>query len=57
MYLTGTPDQVIDKVTEWRDHGVRYVVVANSSGAQRSLRKGMASAMPFAKILRGLRKL
>lgn len=57
MYLTGTPDQVIAKVAEWRDHGLRYVVVANSSGAQRSLRKGMASAMPFAKILRGLRKL
>jgi phthiodiolone/phenolphthiodiolone dimycocerosates ketoreductase len=57
MYLTGTPPQVIEKVAEWRDHGLRYVVVANSSGAQRSLRKGMASAMPFGKIVRGLRKL
>jgi phthiodiolone/phenolphthiodiolone dimycocerosates ketoreductase len=57
MYLTGTPDQVIEKVAEWRDHGLRYVVVANSSGAQRSLRKGMASAVPFAKIMRGLKKL
>ena len=57
MYLTGTPDQVIEKVAEWRDHGLRYVVVANSSGAQRSLRKGMASAVPFGKIMRGLKKL
>jgi phthiodiolone/phenolphthiodiolone dimycocerosates ketoreductase len=57
MYLTGTPDQVIEKVAEWRDHGLRYVVVANASGAQRSLRKGMATAMPFATIMRGLRKL
>jgi phthiodiolone/phenolphthiodiolone dimycocerosates ketoreductase len=57
MYLTGTPDQVIEKVAEWRDHGLRYVVVANSSGAQRSLRKGMASAVPFGKIMRGLKRL
>ena len=57
MFLTGTPDQVIEKVADWRDHGLRYVVVANSSGAQRSLRKGMASAVPFTKIMRGLRRL
>lgn len=57
MYLTGTPDQVIEQVAEWRDHGLRYIIVANSSGLQRSLRKGMASSMPFAKIMRGLKKL
>jgi phthiodiolone/phenolphthiodiolone dimycocerosates ketoreductase len=57
MFLTGTPDQVIEKVAEWRDHGLRYIVVVNASGSQRSLRKGMASAVPFAKILRGLKKL
>jgi phthiodiolone/phenolphthiodiolone dimycocerosates ketoreductase len=57
MFLTGTPAQVIEKVAEWRDHGLRYVVVANSSGAQRSLRKGMASVVPFTKIMRGLRRL
>ncbi len=57
MYLAGTADQVIEKVAEWRDHGLRYIVVANASGSQRSLRKGVASAMPFAKIMRGLKKL
>jgi phthiodiolone/phenolphthiodiolone dimycocerosates ketoreductase len=57
MYLTGTPDQVIEQVAEWRDHGLRYVIVANSSGLQRSLRKGMASSMPFGKVMRGLKKL
>lgn len=57
MYLTGTPDQVIEKVAEWRDHGLRYIVVANSSGLQRSLRKGMTSAVPFGKVLRGLKSL
>jgi phthiodiolone/phenolphthiodiolone dimycocerosates ketoreductase len=57
MYVAGTADQVVEQVAEWRNHGLRYLVVANSSGSQRSLRKGMASAMPFAKIIRGLKKL
>ncbi|HEY6645855.1 MAG TPA: LLM class flavin-dependent oxidoreductase [Mycobacterium sp.] len=57
MYLTGTAEQVIEQVAEWRAHGLRYIIVANSSGLQRSLRKGMASSMPFAKIMRGLKKL
>jgi len=33
------------------------VVVANASGMRRSLHKGVASAVPFAKIMRGLRRL
>ncbi len=57
MYLTGTPDQVVDKVAEWRDHGLRYIVIANASASQRSLLKGIASTVPFVKIMRGLRKL
>lgn len=57
MYLAGTPDEVIDQAAEWRDNGVRYMIVANAGGLQRSLRKGMASAVPFAKVMRGLRKL
>jgi phthiodiolone/phenolphthiodiolone dimycocerosates ketoreductase len=57
MYLTGTPDQVIEQVAEWRDNGLRYVIVANSSGLQHSLRKGMASSVPFAKVMRGLKRL
>jgi phthiodiolone/phenolphthiodiolone dimycocerosates ketoreductase len=57
MYLSGTPDQVIDQAAEWRDHGVRHIIVANSSGLQRSLRKAMASSAPFHTILRGLKRL
>jgi phthiodiolone/phenolphthiodiolone dimycocerosates ketoreductase len=57
MYLTGTPDQVIEQVAQWRDQGLRYVIVANSSGLQRSLRKGVASSVPFVRIMRGLKKL
>jgi phthiodiolone/phenolphthiodiolone dimycocerosates ketoreductase len=57
IYLTGTPDEVIDQAAAWRDHGLRYAVLVNASAMQPSLRKGMASTLPFAKVMRGLRKL
>jgi phthiodiolone/phenolphthiodiolone dimycocerosates ketoreductase len=55
--LTGTPEDVIDQAAEWRDHGLRYLVVCNVSGLQPSLRKGLATGRPFLRILRGLKKL
>jgi len=55
--LSGTPDEVIDQAAEWRDCGVRYMVLINLSPFQRSLRKGLAAVMPFYKIVRGLKKL
>src|SRR6201996_1059991 len=57
MMLTGTPDEVIDRAAEWRDCGVRYLVTLNVSMLQRSLRKALASAMPFNTIVRRLKKL
>jgi phthiodiolone/phenolphthiodiolone dimycocerosates ketoreductase len=57
VFLTGTPDEVVDQAAQWRDHGARYVVVADASSLQRSLRRGLAAMMPFARILRGLKKL
>ena len=57
IYTAGTPDEVIDQVADWRDHGLRYVVLVNGSGLQRSFRKAITSAAPFARILRGLRRL
>ena len=56
-FLTGTPGDVIDQAAEWRDHGMRYPVLFNASGLQPSLRKGLAASIPFAKILRGLKRL
>ncbi len=56
-FLTGTPDEVIDQAAEWRDCGVRYLVLSNSSFVQPSLRKGLMSAIPFNKIVRGLKKI
>ena len=55
--LTGTPEDVIDQAAEWRDHGMRYLVVCNVSILQPSLRKSSAASAPFFKILRGLKKL
>jgi phthiodiolone/phenolphthiodiolone dimycocerosates ketoreductase len=56
-FLTGTPDDVIDQAAQWRDHGVRYAVVVSISTLQPSLHKGLATSIPLAKILRGLKKL
>src|SRR5207245_2366394 len=38
--LTGTPDEVLERAAQWRDCGVRYMVLANAGPLQRRLRKG-----------------
>jgi phthiodiolone/phenolphthiodiolone dimycocerosates ketoreductase len=55
--LTGTPDDALDQLAVWRDHGVRYAVLANISFLQPSLRNGLASSGPYARIVRRLRSL
>ncbi len=55
--LTGTPGEVIDRLAKWRDHGVRYPVLCNVSAMQKRLSRGLASTLPFVKILRGIRKM
>ena len=40
-----------------RDHGLRHWVAVNAGGMQPSLRKAMATTVPFVKVLRGLKKL
>ena len=55
--ICGTPNDIVDQVAQWRDHGLRYAVVANASILQRSLRKGMMTTGPLTTILRSLRKL
>jgi phthiodiolone/phenolphthiodiolone dimycocerosates ketoreductase len=56
-FLTGTADEVVDKVATWRDHGLRYAVLCNLSLAQPNMKRGIAATLPFTKILRQLRKL
>ena len=55
--LSGTPDEDIDQAAQWRDCGVRYMVLVNGGPLQRSLRKGLASVQPSNKIIRGLKRL
>ena len=55
--LNGAPDEVIEQAAQWRDCGVRYIVLVHASLMQRSLRKGLTSMQPFNKNVRGLRKL
>jgi phthiodiolone/phenolphthiodiolone dimycocerosates ketoreductase len=55
--LTGTLDDVIEQVAEWRDHGLQYPIIGNLSSLQPSLRHGLAANLTFTKILRRLRKL
>ena len=57
MLLEGTPDEVLDRAAEWRDCGVRYLVLANMGVMQQNLRKGMASVMSFTQVVRRLKKL
>ena len=55
--LTGTPDEVIDQLAAYRDHGVRYPVLINVSIIQPKLSRGLSATLPFIKILRGIRKM
>src|SRR5271156_95502 len=57
VFLTGTPDEVIEQAAEWRDCGMDYPVLANMSAVQPSLRRGLAANVPFVRILRQLRRL
>lgn len=57
MVLNGTPEEVVEQASEWRDHGVRYIVLVNMTPMQRSLRTGMAAIPSFNRIVHRLKKL
>ena len=57
IVFSGTPAEVIDQVAEWRDHGLRYLLVINASLVNPRVRKTVAASMPHAKVLRGLKTL
>jgi phthiodiolone/phenolphthiodiolone dimycocerosates ketoreductase len=57
MYLCGTTDEIIDRAIQWRDYGVRHLVVANIGPLQRHLRKGLLSTVLFGRAVRKLKKL
>ncbi|PBC35516.1 LLM class flavin-dependent oxidoreductase [Rhodococcus sp. ACS1] len=55
--LTGTPSEILDQMAEWRDHGVRYAVLANLSGFHPKFGVGLSSSLPLVQVLRGMRRL
>jgi phthiodiolone/phenolphthiodiolone dimycocerosates ketoreductase len=57
MILNGTPAEVLEQAAEWRDHGVRYIVVINFGPMQPSVRTGQRTVLPFNKVVRGLKRL
>jgi phthiodiolone/phenolphthiodiolone dimycocerosates ketoreductase len=57
FYLNGTPDEILNQIAEWRDCGVRYVVLLNLATVARNLKTALTSPLAFAKVLRKLRKL
>jgi len=57
MVLNGTVDDVLEQAAVWRDHGVRYIVVVNFGPMQPSLRTGLATVLPFNRVVRGLKRL
>ncbi|OBJ72507.1 LLM class flavin-dependent oxidoreductase [Mycobacterium sp. 1274756.6] len=57
MGLVGTVGEALEQAAEWRDRGVRYLVLTNFSLMQRSLRNGLAATGPFYRIVRGVKKL
>jgi phthiodiolone/phenolphthiodiolone dimycocerosates ketoreductase len=57
LFAAGTPDEVVDQIADFRDHGVRYLVLGNAGAIQPSLTKSAATTTPFVKVARALRKL
>ena len=57
LFAVGTPAEVIDQLADFRDRGMRHVVLGNAGAIQPSLRKSAATMLPFVKVARGLRRL
>jgi phthiodiolone/phenolphthiodiolone dimycocerosates ketoreductase len=55
--LSGTPDEILDQLAAYRDHGVQYPALLNMSTIQPKLSRGLSTALPFIRILRGIRKM
>jgi phthiodiolone/phenolphthiodiolone dimycocerosates ketoreductase len=53
----GTPDEIVDQLAEWRDHGLSYPLLLTMSTLQPTLRWALAAGNPFPKAFRGIRKL
>jgi len=57
LFAVGTPDEVVDQIAEFRNHGLRHLVVGNAGAIQPSLRRSAMTTTPYVKLVRQLRKL
>jgi phthiodiolone/phenolphthiodiolone dimycocerosates ketoreductase len=48
---------VVDQIAEFRDQGLRYLVVGNAGAIQTSLVKSAATTAPYVNVVRALRRL
>ncbi len=53
----GTARDVLEQVAEWRDNGLRYLLVLNASQTNPEPHRVVAATPPFLRVLRGLKKL
>ena len=57
VVFSGTADEVLDQIAEWRDHGLRYLLIINGSFVNPKLTKTVAATLPHLKVLGELRRL
>jgi|EndMetStandDraft_2_1072991.scaffolds.fasta_scaffold12835_2 phthiodiolone/phenolphthiodiolone dimycocerosates ketoreductase len=57
LFVVGMPNDVVDQIAEFRDHGLRCLAVGNIGAIQPSLSKSAAATAPYVKTLRALKKL
>jgi phthiodiolone/phenolphthiodiolone dimycocerosates ketoreductase len=56
LFTVGMPE-VVDQIAEFRDQGLRYLVVGNAGAIQPSLVKSAATTAPYVNVVRALRRL
>jgi len=57
LFVVGMPDEIVDQLAEFRDRGLRCLVVGNMGALQPNLTKSAAATTPYLRVLRRLKKL
>jgi phthiodiolone/phenolphthiodiolone dimycocerosates ketoreductase len=57
VFVVGMPDEIVDQLAEFRDHGLRCLVVGNMGALHPKLSKSATAMTPYIKVLRRLKKL
>jgi phthiodiolone/phenolphthiodiolone dimycocerosates ketoreductase len=57
LFVVGMPDDIVDQLAEFRDNGLRCLVVGNMGALHPKLSKSAAATTPYVKVLRRLKKL